>query len=746
MHSNTVNHGHYEQLPSRSLAQDNGKAPMSPDNAFYGRNESNSRAQVRGAPALDRQSTVPSLKRGSEFISGRTLHDSNTAAGHRRRRIGGDGHPGNAESRAPAFTSLLMQRKWCQVSQIPMPQEGGSEARPPHALELEMSIHFDLGALGEVLISARQNDSIMALANLALESVTLPQRLTATTILSKCTLYHDGGCQYALPYFPTGLAVGAAGLTPHAKVFIRGHHCIDMVSSCLPAVQALPFALPSCFAPRTGHVNPPTAPQRHGLVPRAPPMGRGNTRDVCHSPVRVAELLSMDIPILGGSARHSAWRRIEEDTRRGFVDPDLQLALAAAQRTFLQDLKQTDCAGPRIPSVQFHGLCSDTPARSVLRNMHKSVRQSGTTTFHLTDSDVQLLRTNAGQEFLHTLPFCQDELEHLRRTWASLSQWSEWCLHTGEFTDVSLALNVLVCNDGQPALPPLFWALVHLLLHQRGLDNDDTSEEEKAVICLWTAIAVRACLEWQCSLCAEYAHSRQLSLSQKAPMPMSIALRQVDTLVFPPGSTKYDAQSVSTLAEDFLHTLPLSDLPAPVSNTIALLPRSADDYGRRRLRIATLYSEQTCGIRLGSTSRDACTVPIALSLRRLCWACLPLQLWGKHTAGTWFQLSSFSEFATPSINLDSVHDAMTAHQLPFDAQDIHNLTYTFLLIHSRAFYVIAQDQVCVPYNGDAHLIPEILHGLPERARDMLTQCLYDSQQWQPALVWMRPNFRLSSCI
>jgi hypothetical protein len=144
---------------------------------------------------------------------------------------------------------------------------------------------------------------------------------------------------------------------------------------------------------------------------------------------------------------------------------------------------------------------------------------------------------------------------------------------------VSLALNVLVCNDGQPALPPLFWALVHQLLHQRGLDNDDTSEEEKAVICLWTAIAVRACLEWQCSLCAVYAHSRRPSLSQEALLLPSIALRQVDTLVFPAGSTKYDSQSVSTLAEDFLHTLPLSNLPAPVSNTIALLPRSADENG-----------------------------------------------------------------------------------------------------------------------------------------------------------------------
>jgi len=76
---------------------------------------------------------------------------------------------------------------------------------------------------------------------------------------------------------------------------------------------------------------------------------------------------------------------------------------------------------------------------------------------------------------------------------------------------------------------------------------------------------------------------------------------------------------------------------------------------------------------------------------------------------------------------------MAAHQLPFDAQDIHDLTYTFLLIRSRALYVIAQDQVCIPYNGDTNLIPELLKGLPERACDMLTQWLHDSQQWQPAL-------------
>jgi len=299
------------------------------------------------------------------------------------------------------------------------------------------------------------------------------------------------------------------------------------------------------------------------------------------------------------------------------VEPELQQALAAARRTFLRDLKQTEHAGSKMSSVQYHRLCTDMPARSVLRNMHMLVRQAGAATFHIKDSDAWFLYTSAGQEFQRTLPFSKDELEHLRRTWVSLSQWSQWCLHTGDLTDVSLARKVLVCNDGQPALPPLLWALVNQLLHQRGLDNDDTSEEEKAVICLWTAIAVRACLEWQCSLCAVYAHFRQPKPSQEALVHPSVAPRHVDTLVFPAGSIKYVSQSASTLVEYFLHTLPLSNLTAPVSDTIALLPRSADDNGQRRLRIATLYGAQACGVSLGRTSRDACTVPVALRLRRL---------------------------------------------------------------------------------------------------------------------------------
>ena len=72
---------------------------------------------------------------------------------------------------------------------------------------------------------------------------------------------------------------------------------------------------------------------------------------------------------------------------------------------------------------------------------------------------------------------------------------------------------------------------------------------------------------------------------------------------------------------------------------------------------------------------------------------------------------------------------MSTHQLPLDAQEIHDLTYTFLLIRSRALYVIAQDQVCIPYNGDIELIPVLLQGLPDRAFDMIML----SQHWQPTI-------------
>ena len=232
LNSNTAHHGHHTQHPRRSSDQDNGKAPMSHDDTFEGKAAGQSPyARGRGAPALDRQGQVPNLKLGSVSISGSGVDNSNTAAGHSRRRIGGDDHPSNAESKAPALTSALMQRKWCQIHQIPMAEEVGSKAGPPLSLELDISIHFDLGALGDVLISARQDDSVAALATLALESATLPQRVTATMILSKCELYHDSGCKYVLSYFPTGLAVGAAGLTLGAKVFVRGHCSIDIASS-----------------------------------------------------------------------------------------------------------------------------------------------------------------------------------------------------------------------------------------------------------------------------------------------------------------------------------------------------------------------------------------------------------------------------------------------------------------------------------------------------------------------------------
>ena len=132
-------------------------------------------------------------------------------------------------------------------------------------------------------------------------------------------------------------------------------------------------------------------------------------------------------------------------------------------------------------------------------------------------------------------------------------------------------------------------------------------------------MAVRTCLEWQCSLCAVYAHSRQPQPSQEALVHLSVTPRHVDTPVFPAGSSNYDSQNASTLAEDFLHMLPLSNLPAPVSDTIALMPRSTDDNGRRRLQIATLHGAEACGVSLGRTSRHACTIRVAIRLRRLCW-------------------------------------------------------------------------------------------------------------------------------
>jgi len=659
---------------------------MSPDDTSEDQaaRRSNLYTSDMGAHTQVRRGQAPNLKRGRPSRSGHDLGHSDTGAGHSRRCVGGHNHTNNTDSGVQAYTSALMQRKWCQVHQVPMTEEGGSKAGPPPAPELEISNHFDLGALGDVLISARQDDSVSALAMLALERVVLPQGVTATMILSKCELYDNGGSKYALPYFPMGLAVGAAGLTFGAKVFVRGHHCINVAPSGRPAMRALLFALLSCFDPRLGHIKPPTAHQRHGLDPRAQLIGRGDTYDIHRSPARDAKLLSMDIFILGGTAKHSAWRRIEEDTSRGFVGSDLQQALAAARQQFMRDRRQTKHAGSIVSSMQYHGLCAETPARSVLRNMHTSVRQAGVTTFKLEASDSSLLHTTAGQEFQSMLLFSKDELEHLRRTWVSLFHWSQWCLHTGDLTDMSLAQVVFVCDDVQPVLPPLCWALVHQSLHQRGLDNDDTSDEEKTVICLWTALAVRACLEWQCSLCAVYAHSLQPLLSQETLVHPSATPRYVDAMVFPAGCITYDAQRASTLAEDFLHTLPLSNLPAPASGRIALLSRLADNNGRRRLRIATLYGEEACGVGICRTSRNACTVTVALRLRRLCWACLPLWLWGKHAAGAWFHFSNFAEFSPYSTNLDSAHDAIAAHQLPFEAQEIHDLTYTFLIISSRA--------------------------------------------------------------
>ena len=67
----------------------------------------------------------------------------------------------------------------------PTDEEGGSKAGSPPAPEHEISIHFDLCALGDVMISARQEDSVLALAMLVLERVVLTQGMTATMIFSK---------------------------------------------------------------------------------------------------------------------------------------------------------------------------------------------------------------------------------------------------------------------------------------------------------------------------------------------------------------------------------------------------------------------------------------------------------------------------------------------------------------------------------------------------------------------------------
>jgi len=103
---------------------------MSPDDTFDGRAafQSNPHTSGGGALALDCQGQAPNLKRGSLSILGSGLYNSNNAAGHSRRLIGGHDHASNAESRAPAYTSALMQRKWCQIHQVLMAEEGGSKA------------------------------------------------------------------------------------------------------------------------------------------------------------------------------------------------------------------------------------------------------------------------------------------------------------------------------------------------------------------------------------------------------------------------------------------------------------------------------------------------------------------------------------------------------------------------------------------------------------------------------------------
>ena len=105
LHNNTVHHGPYGQNPRSSSAQANGKAPMYPDDAFDG-TDSNTYCSGGGAPAIDRQGPVPNLKRGRESISGSAFDNSNTA-GHSRRRIGDDDHPGTADEDEGTPTPVL---------------------------------------------------------------------------------------------------------------------------------------------------------------------------------------------------------------------------------------------------------------------------------------------------------------------------------------------------------------------------------------------------------------------------------------------------------------------------------------------------------------------------------------------------------------------------------------------------------------------------------------------------------------
>jgi len=56
LNSNTVHHGHYKQHPNRSSAQDNGKAPMSPDDTF------DSKAAGQSSPFV--RAKCPTLNEG----------------------------------------------------------------------------------------------------------------------------------------------------------------------------------------------------------------------------------------------------------------------------------------------------------------------------------------------------------------------------------------------------------------------------------------------------------------------------------------------------------------------------------------------------------------------------------------------------------------------------------------------------------------------------------------------------------
>ena len=59
------------------------------------------------------------------------------------------------------------------------------------------------------------------------------------------------------------------------------------------------------------------------------------------------------------------------------------------------------------------------------------------------------------------------------------------------------------------------------------------------------------------------------------------------------------------------------------------------------------------------------------------------------------------------LEFGNAHNAAVGmRHLPFDTKKIHKFTYAFLFVRRRDLYVIAQNQVCMPYNGDKGMLTE----------------------------------------